>query len=73
MLEQGDKLKIIGFNCGRCAEQQFCRMGILCGKIVEIQSMQPFKGPITLKIGNTTVTLGRGLWEKVEYETLDKM
>ena len=69
-MKQGDKIKILGFNCGKCAEQRLCHIGIICGKEAEIIIFQPFHGPVTLKVGQTTVTIGRGLFEKIEYEVI---
>jgi len=70
-LKEGDKIKIIGFNCGHCAMQRFCHMGILCGKEATIEAIQPFHGPVTIKIGKTTASLGRGMFEKLEYELIE--
>ena len=56
-IKTGDRIKIIGFNCGSCAEQRLCHMGILCGKDATIEAMQPSRGPITLTVGRTTVSI----------------
>ena len=66
-LKFGDRIKITGFNCGYCAEQKLCHMGILCGKEATIEAMQPSHGPVTLTVGRTTVSIGRGLFSKIEY------
>jgi len=70
-LQSGDRIKITGFNCGECAEQRFCHMGIICGKEVTIKSIQPLRGPVTVEIGGTTVSIGRGLFNKIIYEELE--
>jgi len=68
MLKIGDKFKIIGFNCGKRAEQRLSHMGIIRGKEATIESIQPIHGPVTIKVGNTTISIGRGLFEKIKYE-----
>ena len=70
-LKEGDKIKIIGFNCGSCAEQRLCHMGILCGKEATIEAIQPSHGPVTLTVGRTTVSIGRGLFSKIEYVKIE--
>jgi Fe2+ transport system protein FeoA len=70
-LKVGDKIKVTGFNCGECAEQRFCHMGIICGKELEILAMQPLHGPVTFKIGKADISIGRGMWNKIEYEVIE--
>ena len=70
-LKAGDTIKITGFNCGKCAEQKLCHMGILCGKEATIDATQPMYGPVTLTVGKTTVSVGRGLFNKIIYEVIE--
>jgi Fe2+ transport system protein FeoA len=70
-LKPKDKIKVIGFNCGHCAQQRFCHMGIICGKEIEIICMQPMDGPITVKVGQAEISIGKGMWNKLEYEKIE--
>jgi len=67
----GDKYKIIGFNCGRYAMSRLSSMEIVEGAIIEIEAVQPV-GPITIKVNKSIYTLGRGLFDKLILEKLDK-
>ena len=71
-VKPGDLIKITGFNCGKCAQQRFCHMGILCGKIVRVHTIQPFGGPVTIMLStNYEISIGRGLFDKLEYEVIE--
>lgn len=43
-------------------------LGVREGKIVEVQVKQPMGGPIVIKIDNMTLTLGRGMAQKILVE-----
>lgn len=66
-----DKLKITGFNCGRIAYKKFITMGIHIGSIIEIIALQPLEGPITVRIEDTEISIGRGMMSKLEYEMIE--
>ena len=70
MLKIGDKIKVIGFNCGRKAHHKFIVMGIIEGSILEVESIQPH-GPYTIKCNDTSLSIGRGLIEKIEYKLIE--
>ena len=67
-LKPKDKIKVTGFNCGYCAQQKFCHMGIICGKEIEIEAIQPMDGPVTVKVGRASISIGRGMFNKIQYE-----
>lgn len=43
-------------------------MGLRLNKPVEISSKQPLQGPIVVTIGNSSISLGRKLAEKIVVE-----
>jgi Fe2+ transport system protein FeoA len=45
-------------------------LGIREGQIVRILSKQPFMGPLTIAIGSTHMTIGRGMAHKIIVEEL---
>jgi len=73
-LKEGDRIKVTGFSCGYQCKNRFSCLGILEGKELEIITMQPFHGPITVAFGNSgddTFTIGRGMFEKMQYEVIE--
>jgi ferrous iron transport protein A len=45
-------------------------MGIRLGQNISIASKQPFRGPITIKINGSELTLGRGMAKKILVEVI---
>ena len=45
-------------------------LGIRVGQTIRVDSKQPLMGPITISIGNSQVTLGRGIAHKIIVEEL---
>ena len=43
-------------------------MGIRLNKQIEISSKQPMKGPVVVTVGNSSISLGRKLAEKIIVE-----
>ena len=70
-LKAEDKIRITGFNCGRACHHRYSCMGIIVGKILTIKVLQPFYGPIVVTIDGSEYTIGRGMFEKLEYEEVD--
>ena len=66
-----NKVKIIGFNCGRQCLHKFSVMGIRIGSELELVSEQPFNGPITVKVGESMVSIGNRMWDKLRYEEVN--
>jgi len=70
-LKEGNKIKITGINCGRVCSSRYSCMGILENTIMEIISIQPLKGPIVVKVGESEYSIGRGMFSKLEYEIIE--
>jgi Fe2+ transport system protein FeoA len=45
-------------------------LGLREGQIVRVDSKQPLMGPITISIGNSQLTLGRGIAHKIIVEEI---
>ena len=45
-------------------------LGIREGQIVRVDSKQPLMGPLTITIGNSQMTMGRGMAHKIIVEEL---
>ncbi len=57
-------LIIKSISRGRRGRERLMNMGIREGVIIRKLSQQPFRGPIILKIGNSTVAVG---WRMAEF------
>ncbi len=53
-----------------CFHRRLDALGIREGQIVRIISKQPLMGPLTISIGNTQMTIGRGMAHKIIVEEL---
>lgn len=71
-LQVGDRIRVTGFNCGHQAYHRFMSMGIRKDSELEIVSFQPSEGPITVKIGNSEVSIGQGMFVKLCYDIIGK-
>jgi ferrous iron transport protein A len=69
-LPQKKKAKIVSIQGGHQFNRKMCVMGLREGQIVEIVSKQPFRGPLTISIGNCKMTMGRGMANKIYVEEL---
>jgi len=65
------RIKVIGFNCGRECLHKFSVMGIRVGAELEIISKQPLNGPVTVKLNGSMLSVGQGMWCKLNYEEID--
>ena len=45
-------------------------MGIREGQTIKLVSKQPFKGPLTITVGGSQMTLGRGMAYKILVQAL---
>lgn len=59
-----------GHHKGHNFNRRMCAMGIREGQIVEVLSKQPFFGPLTIKAGNCSFTIGRGMANKIIVEKI---
>ena len=70
-LKSGDRIRITGYDCGRCAKKRLSTMGLLKGKECRILNSQPFQGPVVLECGQIELAIGRGLFSKITYEVIE--
>ena len=59
-----------GHHGGQCIHRKLNVLGIREGQIVRVVSKQPMMGPLTVAIGNSQMTLGRGMAHKIIVEEL---
>ena len=69
-LKVGDKFRVTGYDCGRECSRKFACMGIIKDKIFEVAAIQPMKGPVTVKVDNMRITIGRGMMARLTYEKI---
>lgn len=55
---------------GHGLHQKLQVMGIGKGETVTVISRQPFYGPITIAVGNSQLTIGRGMANKILVEVM---
>ena len=66
----GKKAKIISVGGGRHFQRRLCTMGVREGQTIQIVSRQPFRGPLTIAVGNCKMTIGRGIAHKIIVEVV---
>lgn len=64
------KAKIVSIHGGHHFNRKMCIMNIREGQIVEVVSKQPLRGPLTIKIGNCKLTMGRGMAHRIKVEII---
>lgn len=64
-IEPGTTAKILRLEGGRGFQTNARTMGLKEGTRVNVITREPFGGPLVVKTGNTTVTLGRGMAFKI--------
>lgn len=77
-LEKGKTARIIyihggrhgGHHGGHGLRRRLNVLGIREGQIVRVVSKQPLMGPITISVGHSQMTLGRGMAHKIIVEEL---
>ncbi|MGS0764115.1 FeoA family protein [Syntrophomonas curvata] len=62
----GQQATIIGINKGEAARNRLLAMGITPGSNITLLASHPFRGPLTVAIGNTRLALGREIASAVE-------
>ena len=60
----------IGHHGGIGYKKRLNVLGIREGQLIRMDSKQPLMGPITISIGNSQITLGRGMAHKIIVEEL---
>jgi len=66
---KGEKVKILGINCGREFSRRLCDLGLFEGTEIEIIKNDDF-GPIVIQILNSKIALGRGEANKIYGEKI---
>lgn len=69
-LPPNKKAKIISLEGGQGFQRKLRVMGIREGQTIKIVTKQPFRGPLTVAIGNCQMTLGRGMANKITVEVI---
>jgi len=64
------KAKIIDIHRGRTFHRRMQVMGLRIGQIVEVISRQPLMGPLTIAVGKSKMTIGRGVAHKILVEEI---
>jgi DtxR family Mn-dependent transcriptional regulator len=64
-LRPADKAEVEGLAGGSSFQSRMKSMGIMKGKKIRVVAKEPLGGPIVIKVGNTKVTIGRGMAGKI--------
>ncbi len=64
------KAKILKIHRGRHFQRRMGVMGLRVGEIVEVISKQPLMGPLTILVGKSQMTIGRGMAHKIIVEEI---
>ena len=64
------KARITYIHGGRHFNRRMCVMNLREGQIIEVVSKQPFRGPLTIAVGNCKMTIGRGMAHKIKVEKI---
>ena len=64
------KARIITIDGGHGFRRKLHVLGIREGQLVTIVSKQPLRGPLTIAVGKSQMTLGRGMASKILVEEL---
>jgi len=57
-------------NGGHGFQKKLQVMGIRAGQEIKVISRQPFKGPLTIEVCGSQMTLGRGMAERILVEDI---
>jgi len=69
-LTVNQRAKILNINGGFGFQRRLRVMGVREGQIIKVVSKQPFRGPYTISIGGSNITIGRGMANKIAVEVL---
>ncbi|MBD3262212.1 MAG: ferrous iron transport protein A [Candidatus Altiarchaeales archaeon] len=67
-VNKGESVVVRELSGGRQFTGQLRTMGVKEGSRVKLVTREPFGGPLVIKTGNTTLTLGRGKASKILVE-----
>jgi ferrous iron transport protein A len=68
-LKRGTKAKIVEVAAGKQAAHRLSTMGLRVGVHIARISTFVLRGPVTVKVGSTTIALGHGMAEKIIVES----
>jgi ferrous iron transport protein A len=69
-LTVNQRARILNINGGFGFQRRLRVMGVREGQIIKVISKQPFRGPYTISIGGSNITIGRGMANKIAVEVL---
>ena len=69
-LVENQRARILNINGGFGFQRRLRVMGVREGQILKVISRQPFRGPFTIAIGGSNITIGRGMANKIAVEVL---
>lgn len=69
-LPYNKKARIISIQGGYGLQRKLRVMGIREGQEIKIVSRQPLRGPLTIEIRDSQMTLGRGMAQKILVEVI---
>ena len=64
------KAKITAIHGGHHFHRKMFVMNLRVGQTIEVISKQPFRGPITIAVGNCNMTIGRGMAHHIYVEEI---
>lgn len=64
----GQKATIIKINKGEAARNRLLAMGITPGSTITILARHPFRGPVTVDLGNSRMAIGREIARAIEVK-----
>lgn len=64
------RARIHEIHGGHRFQQRLNVMGIRKGQIITLISKQPFRGPITIQLYGSQMTLGRGMAQRIIVEVM---
>jgi len=67
-LKNKEEARVVAIAGGREAARRLEALGVRVGKTVKKVHSMLFRGPVTIQIGQTKVSVGHGLAEKIMVE-----
>ena len=69
-LPNSKKARIVSIQGGYGFQRKLRVMGIREGQTIQIVSKQPLRGPLTIEVRGSQMTLGRGMAQKILVEVI---
>jgi ferrous iron transport protein A len=70
-LKEKTTAKITAINGGMHVQKRLHSLGIHTGNTIKIKTRQPFRGPLTIEVCGTQMTIGRGMAQKIQVEVIE--